>query len=123
MRPMPREPPVTSAVRPAREKRSFMASLVCRSGRRRVTGAVAGARPPARYARPATHVGEAVGRNVGGPPSLARVAMTFDESFCACEEEAFRFLVDEHGFSRAQRTIERGDDGDGVHAVVVYRAS
>jgi len=49
--------------------------------------------------------------------------MTFDESFCVCEEEAFRFLVDEHGFARTRRAIERGGDGDGVHAAVVYRAS
>ena len=49
--------------------------------------------------------------------------MTFDESFCACEEEALGFLVDEHGFARARRAIERGSDGDGVHAAVVYRAS
>jgi hypothetical protein len=49
--------------------------------------------------------------------------VTFDESFCACEEEAFRFLVDEHGFVRARRTIERGGHADGVHAVAVYRAS
>jgi len=49
--------------------------------------------------------------------------MTFDDSFCACEEEALRFLVDEHGFARARRTVERRDDGDGMHAVVVYRAS
>lgn len=49
--------------------------------------------------------------------------MTFDESFCACEEEALGFLVDEHRFARARRAIERGSDGDGVHAAVVYRAS
>jgi hypothetical protein len=49
--------------------------------------------------------------------------MTFDESFCACEEEALRFLVDEHGFVRAHRAIERRGDADGVHAVAVYRAS
>jgi hypothetical protein len=49
--------------------------------------------------------------------------MTFDESFCACEEEALGFLVAEHGFVRARRAIERGSDGGGVHAAVVYRAS
>jgi hypothetical protein len=48
--------------------------------------------------------------------------MSFDESFCACEEEALRFLVDEHGFRRARRAAERGEDG-GVHAIAVYRAS
>ncbi|MBV9890785.1 MAG: hypothetical protein JO090_07865, partial [Rhizobacter sp.] len=47
--------------------------------------------------------------------------MTFDESFCACEEEALRFLLDEHGFARAHRAVERGEDG--VHALLRYRAS
>jgi hypothetical protein len=49
--------------------------------------------------------------------------VSFDESFCACEEEAFRFLVDEHGFRLARRVVERGDGAGGVHAVAVYRAS
>jgi hypothetical protein len=49
--------------------------------------------------------------------------MSFDESFCACEEEAFRFLVDEHGFARTQRAVERSGDAEGVHAIAVYRAS
>lgn len=50
--------------------------------------------------------------------------MSFEESFCACEEEALRFLVAEHGFRRLEREIDRraADEG-GVHARVVYRAS
>jgi len=84
--------------------------------------AVARASAPARYARPATRVVGPIGGNDAGPRRIALVAMTFDESFCACEEEAFRFLVDEHGFRRSHRAVERGD-GDGMHAVAVYRAS
>jgi hypothetical protein len=50
--------------------------------------------------------------------------VSFEESFCACEEEALRFLVAEHGFRRLGREIDRrGADAGGVHARVVYRAS
>src|SRR5678815_3598947 len=99
MRPMPREPPVARAVRPSPP------------GLRHDTPR-----------RPGASADRSRG-NDGRPASLAPVAMTFDESFCACEEEALRFLVDEHGFVRAHRAIERRGDADGVHAVVVYRAS
>jgi hypothetical protein len=47
----------------------------------------------------------------------------FEESFCACEEEALGFLVSEHGFRRLAREIDRAVDAGGVHARVVYRAS
>ena len=49
--------------------------------------------------------------------------MTFEESFCACEDEALRFLVAEHGFRRAMREVDRGVRPGGVHAQVVYQAS
>lgn len=49
--------------------------------------------------------------------------MTFEESFCACEEEAFGFLVVEHGFVRAAREVRTGIAVGGVHAQVTYRAS
>lgn len=49
--------------------------------------------------------------------------MTFEESFCACEEEALRFLVVEHGFRRAARKVHQGTMPDGVHAQAAYRAS
>jgi len=49
--------------------------------------------------------------------------VTFEESFCACEEEALRFLVVEHGFRRAARKVDAGTMPGGVHAQVVYRAS
>jgi hypothetical protein len=49
--------------------------------------------------------------------------VTFEESFCACEEEAFGFLVGEHGFVRAAREVRTGIPLGGVHAQVAYRAS
>jgi hypothetical protein len=51
------------------------------------------------------------------------VAVTFEESFCACEEEALGFLVADHGFRRMSRMIERGSEPGGVHAQAVYGAS
>jgi hypothetical protein len=48
--------------------------------------------------------------------------LTFDEAFCACEDEALGFLVADHGFRLARREVGR-EDGQGVHAVAVYRAS
>jgi hypothetical protein len=47
----------------------------------------------------------------------------FEESFCACEEEALGFLVADHGFRRLAREIDRAVDASGLHARVVYRAS
>ena len=49
--------------------------------------------------------------------------MTFEESFCACEEEALRFLIAEHGFRRATREVDKGAGPGGLHAQVVYEAS
>jgi hypothetical protein len=56
----------------------------------------------------------------GRPASLT---LTFEESFCACEEEALRFLVAEHGFRRAAREVDKGSGPGGVHAQVVYQAT
>ena len=49
--------------------------------------------------------------------------MTFEESFFACEEEALRFLVDEHGFRLAAREVDRGTAPGAVHGHATYRAS
>jgi hypothetical protein len=39
---------------------------------------------------------------------------TFEESFTAAEQAAFRFLVDDHGFQLADREVARGDAESGV---------
>jgi hypothetical protein len=49
--------------------------------------------------------------------------VSFEESFCACEEDALGFLVTEHGFRQVVREVDRGVDSGGVRARVVYRAS
>ena len=49
--------------------------------------------------------------------------VTFEESFCACEEEALRFLVAEHGFRRVAREVDKGAGPGGIHAQAVYQAS
>jgi hypothetical protein len=51
------------------------------------------------------------------------VAVTFEESFCVCEEEALGFLVADHGFRRAARAVDRGSEPGAVSAQAVYRAS
>jgi hypothetical protein len=51
------------------------------------------------------------------------LAVTFEESFCACEEEAFGFLVVEHGFARVAREVRTESAEAGVLARVSYRAS
>ena len=56
-------------------------------------------------------------------PAASRACVTFEQSFCACEEEALRFLVVEHGFRRAARKVDAGTLAGGVHAQVTYRAS
>jgi len=57
---------------------------------------------------------------IGRPAGLT---VTFEESFCACEEEALRFLVAEHGFRRVAREVDKGSGPAGVHAQAVYQAS
>src|SRR6185436_3170337 len=47
---------------------------------------------------------------------------TFAESFCAAEQAAFGFLVDEHGFRRDERQVDRGATRHGVVGRVVYRS-
>ncbi|MCE9658441.1 MAG: hypothetical protein K8R60_07770 [Burkholderiales bacterium] len=47
---------------------------------------------------------------------------SFEESFAAAEQAAFRFLVDEHGFELAERQVARGDAQRGVIGRVRYRA-
>ena len=48
---------------------------------------------------------------------------TFEESFCACENEALRFLVVEHGFRRASRTVALGPGHGGVQGRATYCAA
>jgi hypothetical protein len=47
---------------------------------------------------------------------------TFEESFVAAEQAAFRFLVDDHGFQLAERQVARGDPRQGVIGRVRYRS-
>ena len=47
---------------------------------------------------------------------------TFEESFCAAEQQAFSFLVDEHGFRAVERQVARRSAQDGVSGHVVYRS-
>jgi hypothetical protein len=47
---------------------------------------------------------------------------TFEQSFCACEDEALRFLVVEHGFRRAGREVGIGGGDAGVYGRALYRA-
>ena len=54
--------------------------------------------------------------------TIAAVQPTFAEAFCAAEQAAFDFLVDEHGFSRDEREVVRGGAEDGVLGRVVYRS-
>lgn len=54
---------------------------------------------------------------------MSGAAVTFEESFCACEDEALRFLVADHGFRRTTREIDRGNEPGAVQAQAVYRAS
>jgi hypothetical protein len=48
---------------------------------------------------------------------------TFEESFAAAEQAAFRFLVDDHGFQLAERQVARGDSQLGVIGRVRYRST
>jgi hypothetical protein len=48
---------------------------------------------------------------------------TFEESFAAAEQAAFRFLVDDHGFRLAERQVARGDSQLGVIGRVRYRSA
>lgn len=47
---------------------------------------------------------------------------TFEESFAAAEQAAFRFLVDDHGFHLAERQVARADSQLGVIGRVRYRS-
>lgn len=58
---------------------------------------------------------EAVVAVAAEPPSFA-------ESFCAAEQAALGFLVDEHGFHRDAPQLERGGAERGVSGRVVYRS-
>jgi hypothetical protein len=48
---------------------------------------------------------------------------TFEESFAAAEQAAFRFLVDDHGFHLAERQVARGNSQVGVIGRVRYRST
>ena len=54
--------------------------------------------------------------------TVAAEQPTFAEAFCAAEQAAFDFLVAEHGFSRDEREVGRGDAERGVFGRVVYRS-
>ncbi len=47
----------------------------------------------------------------------------FDDAFCAAEQEALRFLVEEHGFRVAERQVMRESSQLGVSGRVVYESA
>lgn len=57
------------------------------------------------------------------PPPVTEGPATFEESFGAAEQTAFRFLVSEHGFHVAEREVARAGSEFGVFGRVVYQSS